>query len=255
MTSGIVARLRSPLERQTDMSDLLTRDWGSLPVKEFGARRIRVAGRGPVPLDELFELTGTPANEIRFEGDLSSARRLGAGLTEGTVTIDGSVGADVGLAMAGGSIDVRGDAGANAGGAAPEGRRGMTGGELIIRRSAAEGCGTRMRRGLIAVGGDTGPYAGLGMLAGTVVVFGSAGDHAGLWSKRGSIVALGPVTVPSTYRYACTYRPDYLRLLLGRLRRRYGLAAEQHHLSGAYRRFSGDLADLGKGEILAWTAQ
>jgi hypothetical protein len=35
----------------------------------------------------------------------------------------------------------------------------------------------------------------------------------------------------------------------------YGLPVEGRHLSGYYRRYSGDLADLGKGEILAWTAE
>jgi hypothetical protein len=77
----------------------------------------------------------------------------------------------------------------------------------------------------------------------------------GLWSKRGSIVALGPVTVPSTYRYACTYQPPHLRVTLTRLRTRYALPVGQRHLTGLYRRYSGDLADLGKGEILAWTAE
>jgi hypothetical protein len=46
----------------------------------------------------------------------------------------------------------------------------------------------------------------------------------------------------------------HLRLILGRLRARYGLPVEQRHLTGLYRRYSGDLADLGKGEILVWTA-
>jgi formylmethanofuran dehydrogenase subunit C len=114
--------------------------------------------------------------------------------------------------------------------------------------------GSRMRRGLMAIGGDAGDHTGMGTLAGTIVVFGDAGPFPGLWSKRGSIVALGSVAIPSTYRYACTYRPAVLPLILGRLRTRYGLPVHERHLSGSYRRYSGDLADLGKGEILAWTA-
>jgi hypothetical protein len=68
-------------------------------------------------------------------------------------------------------------------------------------------------------------------------------------------VALGPVTIPPTYRFACTYRPDHLRLTLLRLRRRFDLAIEDRFIWGLFRRYSGDLADLGKGEILAWTAE
>jgi len=96
-------------------------------------------------------------------------------------------------------------------------------------------------------------HAGAGMIAGTVIAFGDVGAAAGLWSKRGSIVALAGVTIPSTYRYACTYRPIHMRLTLTRLRSRYALPVGEHHLSGDYRRYSGDLADLGKGEILVWT--
>jgi formylmethanofuran dehydrogenase subunit C len=155
--------------------------------------------------------------------------------------------------MAGGSIEIRGDVGARAGGAAPEARRGMTGGELVVHGSAGESAGALMRRGLLAVGGRLGHHAGAGMIAGTVIAFGDVGATVGLWSKRGSIVALAGVTIPSTYRYACTYQPIHLRLTLTRLRSRYGLPVGEHHLSGDYRRYSGDLADLGKGEILVWT--
>jgi hypothetical protein len=93
------------------------------------------------------------------------------------------------------------------------------------------------------------------MIAGTVMVLGDTGPAPGLWSKRGSIVALGPVEIPPTYRYACTYQPEHLRLTLLRLRKRYDLAVDERYVSGSYRRYSGDLADLGRGEILAWTAQ
>ena len=93
------------------------------------------------------------------------------------------------------------------------------------------------------------------MIAGTVVVFGSVGLDAGLWSKRGSVVALGRITQPPTYSYACTYQPTHLRLLLTRLRADYGLPVRPRHLNGFYRRYSGDMAELGKGEILAWTTK
>jgi hypothetical protein len=86
-------------------------------------------------------------------------------------------------------------------------------------------------------------------------VFGRTGRSPGLGSKRGSVVALGEVEIPATYRYACTYQPDHVRLTLLRLRVRYGLEVEERHISGLYRRYSGDLGDLGRGEILAWTAE
>lgn len=125
-------------------------------------------------------------------------------------------------------------------------------GEVVIDGHVGAEVGARMRRGVIAVTGNTGPRAGLGVIAGSIVIFGSAGTETGLWSKRGSVVAFGAVTPPSTYRYACTYRPPHLRLLLARLRERFGLPVTAQHLEGWYDRYSGDFAELGKGEILAW---
>jgi formylmethanofuran dehydrogenase subunit C len=131
----------------------------------------------------------------------------------------------------------------------------MTGGELIVRGSAGAGAGAGMRRGLIVVAGNAGEQTGLGMIAGSVVVLGSAGADSGLWSKRGSIVALGAITPPATYFYACTYQPVHLRLLFTRLRASYALPVRPRHLNGYYRRYSGDMAELGKGEILAWATR
>jgi formylmethanofuran dehydrogenase subunit C len=130
----------------------------------------------------------------------------------------------------------------------------MTGGELIVRSSAGAEAGAYMRRGLVAIGRAAGDRAGLGMIAGTVIVCGRAGPEAGLWSKRGSVVALGPITPPATYVYACTYQPVHLRLILTRLRAHHGLSIHRRHLAGLFRRYSGDFAELGKGEILQWTA-
>jgi formylmethanofuran dehydrogenase subunit C len=253
--SGLLARLAAPLPAPADFSAILAGDWATLGPAELAGRPVLVSGRGALPLGELCRLEGEPDGTIRFTGDFSAASRLGAGLQSGTVIVEGSVGDGVGLGMAGGTILVRGDAGADAGAAAAEARRGMTGGELVVHGTVGDGAGALMRRGLLAVGGRTGRHAGAGMIAGTIVALGAFGTTAGLWSKRGSIVALGGVGVPSTYRYACTYQPPHLRLVLTRLRTIFGLPVEERHLTGYYRRYSGDLADLGKGEILEWTAE
>ena len=253
MSKGIVARLRAPLDRRADLSGLLPSGWTTLGAEELARRPVRVDGRA-VAAGELFELHGSAAGRLRLEGGLETADRIAAGLTEGVVEVDGDAGDELGLAMAGGAVVVRGNAGARAGGAAPEARRGMTGGELVVLGNTGPEAGNRMRRGLLAIGGRSGSHTGAGMIAGTLVLLGAAGEATGLWSKRGSIVALGPIAVPPTYRLACTYQPVHLRLILSRLRARFGLPLEERHLSGFYHRYSGDLADLGRGEILEWTA-
>ncbi len=255
MSGGIEVRLRKPLQSRADLGAVLAGAWSALAAVDLARRPVQLDGGSPVPLGDLFEVTGAPAGRIRFEGDLTKADRLGAALAEGEVIVDGPVGDETGLGMSGGVIDVHGDAGARSGGAAADARRGMTGGELLVRGSAGPEPGTRMRRGLLVVMADVAGQAGPGMIAGTVIVFGDTGPAPGRWSKRGSIVALGSVQIPPTYRYACTYQPDHLRLTLLRLRKRYDLPVDERYVSGFYRRYSGDLADLGRGEILAWTAR
>ena len=255
MSDGMVARLRTPLHQRADFAQVLLGPLQSLSSRELAGRRVYLEGDEPVPLGEMFELKGEPKGRIRFTGDLGLANRLGAGMTEGEVVVESNLGDEAGLALAGGTLVVEGDVGARAG-AAPLGfKRGMTGGELIVRGSTGPGAGATMRRGLLVVGKKAGDQTGIGMIAGTVVVFGAAGSDSGLWSKRGTVVALGRITPPLTYVYACTYQPVHLRLLLTRLGVRYGLPVRPRHLKGFYRRYSGDMAELGKGEILTWTAK
>jgi formylmethanofuran dehydrogenase subunit C len=254
MSQGLRARLKSPLDQGADFSEVLTGPWTELPLRDLADRPVDLERDGQTSLGDLFEITGQSNGSILFEGNLERAHRLGAGLVVGQVTVNGNLGRESGLAMSGGTLVVEGDAGARAGAALPGFKRGMTGGELIIRGSAGPEAGALMRRGLLAIGRNGGERVGLGMIAGTVVVFGSAGRDTGLWSKRGSVVALGRIMPPATYVYACTYQPVHLRLMLTRLSTRYGLSVQRKHLTGYYRRYSGDMAELGKGEILQWTA-
>lgn len=255
MSDGIVASLRAPIRGRADLGAVLAGSWGALAPAELARRTVLLDGEHPAPFGDLFTLSGTPAGLIRLEGDLRAADRVAAGLSEGNVIVESGVGHEAGLGMSGGALDVHGDAGDRTGGAEPDARKGMTGGELLVRGGVGREPGNRMRRGLLVVTGDVASRAGPAMIAGTVLVFGRAGRSPGIGSKRGSVIALGEIEVPPTYRYACTYQPDHVRLTLLRLRARYGLKVEDRHVTGLYRRYSGDLGDLGRGEILAWTAE
>jgi formylmethanofuran dehydrogenase subunit C len=231
-------------------------------------------GRERLLLGDVFAVRGGRSAQVRVLGDASRVDGLGSGMTGGTLVIEGGVGRGVGAAMTGGSIEVRGDAGDEAGlamaggvlviggragdrlGAAVAGAsKGMTGGEIVVRGAAGADAGASARRGLIAIGGDAGPHVARSMIAGTVVVLGGAGAGGGMWSKRGSVIALGSIDVPVTFRYACTYRPPFVALLLTYLVGHHKLPIEPRHVTGRYRRYSGDLGELGRGEILHWTAE
>lgn len=245
--------LRAPLRGRVDASGVA---WAALPglaSAAIAAEALWVEGEGAVALGDLFEVRGAHAPRLRLVGDLSLMDGIGTGLAGGVLIVDGDAGGYVGRRMSGGLIEVRGSVGPRAGAAEPGAKRGMTGGEILIRGSAGPEAGAGTRRGLIVVEGDAAEGAARGMLAGSVIVFGALGPDPGLFSRRGSIVALGPYVPPAPYRYACTYRPPHVRVTLTYLRARHRVPVTAGQVAGAYRRYSGDLAELGAGEILAWT--
>ena len=87
------------------------------------------------------------------------------------------------------------------------------------------------------------------MLAGTVVVLGQLGWRSGAGMKRGTIASTQSADLLPTFTYACTYRPVMLRLVLMHLRES-GLPVTDAHLSGRYRRWSGDAVEMNRGEVL-----
>jgi Formylmethanofuran dehydrogenase subunit C len=252
VTAELTLTLRAPLRHRVDVSSVA---WSALPDLDaagIGAQEVWVEDEGRAALGDLFEVRGAPGPRIRLSGDLALMDGIGAGLTAGELVVDGDAGWYLGRRMTGGVIEVRGSAGPVAGGADPGAKRGMSGGEIIIHGSAGALAGAGLRRGLIVVLNDAGENAGRGMIAGSVLVFGTLGANPGLFSKRGSIVAFGAHTPPGSYRYACTYRPPHLRVTLEYLRSRRRVPVTPGQLTGRYRRYSGDLAELGAGEILSW---
>jgi formylmethanofuran dehydrogenase subunit C len=239
---------------------LTNREIAGLPVW-LGARQAH--------LGDFFDVRGERSDRVRIEGDVVRVHGLGAGMASGELVIAGHAGCrtaagmrggrihvlgnvadDAGSGMSGGVLRVGGNAGDRLAAALPGASRGMTGGEVIVSGAAGRDTAARARRGLVVVGGDCGEAAGRAMIAGTLLVFGRTGPHPGRGSKRGSIVAAGGITVPSSYRYACTFQPPHVRLTVTYLARRYGLEIADAVRDGLYRRYCGDAGDPGKGEIL-----
>lgn len=249
MTGVVTLTLRAPLEQHLDLEGVDPARLADLSEKEIAKLPVWLGGR-ELDLGSVFAVRGERAAHVRLEGDLARAIRVGAGMSSGRIDVAGNVGDEAGLAMAGGVLTVSGSAGDRLCAAGPGAAKGMTGGEAIVMGAAGAEAGARARRGLIVVGGDTGRDTARDMIAGTVVVFGRTGAAPGRRSKRGSIVAVGGIDVPSTYRYACTYEPAFVRLVLTYLRRTYGLRVSDDAVSARYRRYCGDAGEPGKGEIL-----
>jgi formylmethanofuran dehydrogenase subunit C len=229
-----------------------------------------VFGKDPCTLGDFFSVSGDGSPDITIQGDAVTVKYIGAGMTAGKIRVEGSAGMHLGAHMRGGEIEVMGDVGdwagaelagglirihGNAGiglGAGYRGsRRGMTRGRIIVDGNASSEAGGLMRRGLIVIGGDAGELTGNFMIAGTVIVFGRLGPRPGPGLKRGSLVTFHPVDLMPTYRYDCTYQPGFLRLILQSLRSQ-GVSVPGEYFTGSYRRYSGDFAALGKGEILVY---
>ena len=260
--------IRTVLAQVIEIDGLTPDRTASLSQSEISSLPVLVGSRREA-LGDFFTVQGERSDRLHIAGDLKNVDGLGAGCAGGELTIEGSAGHRVGSGMTGGRIDVRGDVGDDAGvgmqggalrvtgnagdrlgAATPGASKGMAGGEIIVNGSAGREAAARARRGLIVVGGDAGADAARAIIAGTLVVFGRTGANPGRGSKRGSIVALGGIDVPATYEYACAYQPAYIRLLLTYLQRQYGFSVETSSLDGMYNRYCGDMASLGRGEIL-----
>ena len=251
MSDWVVLTLRAALEHPLEASCIAADRFAALREREIATLPVRHDAHAGV-LGDFFAVSGERAARVRLVGSLDAADGIGTGMRAGELVIEGNVGRDLGLEMSGGTVDVHGNAGVNAGGAPPGAARGVTGGEVIIRGSVEGGVAAGMRRGLVVVTGDAGRGAGRGVIAGTVVVFGSIAAGVGRFLKRGSIVGFRDMERPATFRYACTYRPPHMPVLFHYLRRQYGLPVAEAQVTGRYHRYSGDLAELGRGEILQW---
>lgn len=244
------------------------------PAKMSGLDAAQVAalpvmhGNEQLSVGDFFTVQGVSDTDFRLEGDLSRVKHIASGMAGGTLLVDGSAGAHLATGMSGGTVTVNGDVGdwlapemcggrivvkGNAGhmlGSAHRGSRiGILGGEIIVFGNVGNEAGNSMRRGLIAIGGNAGDFTGVNMIAGSVFVLGELGIRTGAGMKRGTIVSMHDAPLLPTFRYACTYDPVFLGQYL-RYLARIGLSITETHLSGRYRRFSGDSIKLNLGEVL-----
>jgi formylmethanofuran dehydrogenase subunit C len=267
----LVIRLKTPTSIPLEVDTIRLETVRDQPLDDVKRTPIQY-GNTQVPLAEHFDVSGSAAdNEIVWEGDCSKVKLIGTHLTEGRIRVDGNAGMHLGAEMRGGEIIVNGNAadwagaqmhggrihvhgnvGHLAGAAYRGGRRGMTGGEILVDANAGNELGQAMRRGLIAVGGKAGDAVGFNLIAGTILLFGETGLRPGAGMRRGTIGLFGTMAPPAmlpTFKFACAYRPVFLRFYFVHLRN-LGFSVPDQCLSAVYHRYCGDLLELGKGEIL-----
>lgn len=256
--------LTIPIEADSISPDLFAErtreDINALPVY-FGRRKVSIG--------DLFQVHGEKSDQIIIEGDLGHVKKIGYGMTRGKIVVrgnigqhtgaymrggeivvDGNAGDKTGMHMKGGRIWIKGNTGHQLGAAYPGEKQGVNRGVIIVEGNAGSETGAFMRRGLIVILGDAGDFAGARMIAGTLFVFGHLGKRAGAGMKRGSIVAMGTSEpLLPTYLFECVCQPVFLKIFR-RYFRQWGVPVDPEMFQRAFRRYSGDINTIGKGEIL-----
>jgi formylmethanofuran dehydrogenase subunit C len=268
--NALVLRLKAPLSQRLDLSALTACKPGNQKLAEVEKLAINISGR-PQCLGDVFDVRGPTGETIILEGGSDRLDFVGAGLDGGRLIVEGDVGAYAGRGikngclsirghagpwlasgLIGGTIFVSGSAGAHVGGIRPGERFGMRGGFVVIEGDIAERAGDRMRRGIIATRGRCGPFAGSRMVGGTLIAARGFGEDAGVLLRRGTLIG------PSIARQLPTFVDcgDHELSFLPLLERCFAAAVGRHAIKfavGPVRRLQGDMATIGKGEILLTT--
>lgn len=221
----------------TKVGDLFTLAEGDLKTTRYEGGSARFDRLGAKLL---------PGFSIHVEGDVGA--ELGRLATGGRITVTGAAGVYAASGNAGALIEIKGDAGDMLAGPLAGELAGMSGGRVIVRGKVGARAGDRLRRGILIIEGDAGDDLGSRFIAGTIIALGKTSGRVGYLNKRGSIILAKRPELSSTYvdcgSHVFTFAGLFARSL------KADSAAAATFLSGKLRRFGGDTAVYGKGEIL-----
>ncbi len=265
--SGLKLKLRNPPPERIDMSRVAPGALAGLPIIEI-ERLIVGASKNGARLADVFAVSGAPGEDLTIEGGSDRLDFVGAGHGGGTILVEGDAGAFAGRGMTSGRLDIRGNAGpwlatglaggfvsvtGDAGdslGAPRAGERfGMMGGTVAVAGHVGARAGERMRRGAIVARGKCGPLAGARMMGGTIWADGGFGATPGVMMRRGTLIAPSVERLTATFADCGKHDLVVLRILSAYFAAALGALAP-NPLPSSARRLAGDMAALGKGEIL-----
>jgi formylmethanofuran dehydrogenase subunit C len=264
--NSLTLTLRLPPARALNMSPLTPDRLTGLNVRQIGQLSL-TSGHS---VAEYFDIEPGDPEHLSIRNSCERLSHIGAGMRAGSIQVDGPCGDYAGLGMQNGSLhisghaghfagsgmkagllEILGDAGDFAGGALDGDRQGMRGGLLAIHGNAGDRAGERMRRGLLLIGGNAGAYCGANMLAGTIFIAGQVGNMPGFALKRGTLLlARPPAQLPATFQDSGICTLLFLTLLKKQLDREHPSLSHLLPMENRVRRYCGDLATGGTGEIL-----
>jgi formylmethanofuran dehydrogenase subunit C len=272
--SVVTLTLKSALDDiRVDASPLLPHALAALSVKDIEALPL-MRGNRSVPTGDLFSVakhTQDAAQAVlHIVGNAAKLDHLGAAMQGGLLIVEGDAGDFAGRDMRNGNLHIHGSTGlytassarngtitidSNAGdwlGAPlPGGTFGLRGATVIVRGNAGARAGERMRRGLICIDGNAGDFCASRMVAGTICVAGKVGERPGFGLLHGSLLlAQMPEHMLPSFGDCGEHEFGFLKLLAPELAKHRAKFAKVIEKSARARRFAGDLAVDGRGELL-----
>src|ERR1700674_63462 len=267
--SELTFTLRNPPPYPIDVSALTPDKLAGKTPAAIAALPLR-CGKHRERVEDLFSLSGDDPSAIVMENGAGKLNRIGEDMSGGSIFVHGNAGAYLGFGMRGGRIEVsgkagaftacemrngsvlvRGDCGDFLGAALRADRLGMRGGTVLIEGNAGDRVADQMRRGQILVRGNAGDYCASRMRAGTVIVLQDVARAPGFGMQRGTLLLARQPHLPVTFNDCGTHTFAFLRLL------QKALALQGAAYAGfvpgiRVRRYAGDMATGGKGEILVY---
>lgn len=265
--SALSLRLLTPPAERLDMSGLTPAALAGFSNGEI-SRLALGTGQNASRVGDYFKVEGSSGDTLVIETASDHLDYIGSESGAGTIIVEGDAGAYAGRRMRGGRLEIRGNAGLflassledgivivtgsvgdNLGAPLRGDSEGLTGGTVVVRGDVGDSAGARMRRGSIIVSGKIGSAAGERMLGGTIWTAAGFGTDAGVQMRRGTLIA------PSVEKMRPTFLDCGLHELgiLAIMNRYYTATLGEWApapITGPVRRFAGDMASIGRGEIL-----
>lgn len=266
--STLTFTLKYQPAQRVDLSSLVCQKLQGLTSDEIAALELS-CGKRKLRVDELFSISGSDSQAIVIKNSFDKLDFIGKELQGGSITVEGDAGAYLGQGMLAGSIKVIGNAGIYAacemkkgvieiignagdllGAALPGNKTGMKGGTVLVKGNVGERAGDHMRRGNILIEGDAGNYCGSRMAAGTIAVMGQTGRYLGYAMRRGTLLLWNQPTLSAGFNDCGAHTLAFLPILFGSFKKLNSKFADNSAAFNRVRRYAGDMAEMGKGEVL-----
>lgn len=266
--SAMTFALKHRPAQRVDMSPLVCQRLEGLDPADIAAIEL-INGKRKIRVDALFSISGSDAQHIVIANSFAKLDFIGRELQGGQITVQGSAGAYLGMAMQGGVIKVSQDAGMFAacemkngylqidgnagdflGAALPGNKQGMKGGTVLVKGDVGARAGDHMRRGNILIEGDAGDYCGSRMTAGTIAVMGQTGRYPGYAMRRGTLLLWRQPMLSAGFNDCGAHTLSFLPILFASFRGLDSRFADAGEAFKRVRRYGGDMAELGRGEVL-----